>query len=347
MIVPLKTAITASPFLRKKGLLCAGKNRMIVPGIRTVRFGSGRLQIRFRKFLCGFGRESLMGLTTWLLDHSKYLALVLGVAAGFPLVLVRRKRLEIKTAGGALLLSFFFTVLSLAATMLLAALESLLAGNTPNIGAVSVMGVYLFAPFGVLAAAKVCKWKKEDAFDLYTLYALPSLFLMRINCLISGCCIGRLIGSSGLRWPTREAEMGLYVVLFIILLLREKEPRDAFSLPDALLRRVPVPHRMVPARGRRDPAAPQPPVGGAHRGGRVRVVYREQEKGGRPKETLNQRIQAHSNTRCRYVQERNEESFLPGPDDCHDRHQADRNATESGGGKREYRCDGADRRIFR
>ncbi len=171
-----------------------------------------------------------MNLTSWLLNHSKYLALVLGVAAGFPLVLVRRNRLGIKNAGCALLLSVYFTFLSLTATMLLAVLESLLAGNKPNIGAVSVMGVYLFAPFGVLAAAKVCKWKKEDAFDVYALYAIPSLFLMRINCLVSGCCLGKKIGSSTLRFPTREMEMGFYVVLFILFLLREKDEKQRGTL---------------------------------------------------------------------------------------------------------------------
>ena len=171
-----------------------------------------------------------MKIATWLLAHSKYLALVLGVAAGFPLILVRRNRLGLKNAGGALLVSIYFTVLSLAATMLLAVIEALLSGSTPNLGAVSVMGVYLFAPFGILAAAKVFRWKKEDAFDLYALYAVPSLFLMRINCLISGCCLGKHIGSSSLRFPTREMEMGLYAVLFSLFLLRDKDKNQRGTL---------------------------------------------------------------------------------------------------------------------
>ena len=170
-----------------------------------------------------------MDILDFIRDHSKYIALAVGIAVGFPLMAVRRERLKI-SVGVAFLLSVSFTVLSLAATMLLAMIEALLSGETPSIGAVSVMGVYLFAAPAVFIATKLFRWKIEDAFDLYAIYALPSLFLMRINCLIAGCCLGRNIGSTGLRWPTREVELGVYTVLFFLLLLREKDKTQRGTL---------------------------------------------------------------------------------------------------------------------
>jgi prolipoprotein diacylglyceryltransferase len=58
--------------------------------------------------------------------------------------------------------------------------------------------------------------------DLLALYAVPSLFLQRVCCLIAGCCQGNLIPGTEMRWPTRELELVFYVLLFVYFLRKEK-----------------------------------------------------------------------------------------------------------------------------
>ena len=50
-------------------------------------------------------------------------------------------------------------------------------------------------------------------FDSLAYYFTISLFFVRCNCLISGCCGGKEIFSTGLHWPTREAELIFYILV--------------------------------------------------------------------------------------------------------------------------------------
>lgn len=170
----------------------------------------------------------------WFYDNSKYFAVVLGLLAGFPLVRQRCSRLDLTDwPGGAVLLCAAFSVFSVISAILFAILEQALRGETISIGAISTYGVYFICPVMILLLSRLLHWDGRRMLDIYALYALPSLFLLRINCLICGCCGGRPIGNTGLYWFTREAEMVFYAVVMIVLLRREKRgvaPGTAFPL---------------------------------------------------------------------------------------------------------------------
>ena len=55
-----------------------------------------------------------------------------------------------------------------------------------------------------------------DVFDVFTICLVFTLMCARLNCMISGCCLGAHIpieGLTHLRFPTRELELLFYVLL--------------------------------------------------------------------------------------------------------------------------------------
>lgn len=83
-------------------------------------------------------------------------------------------------------------------------------------GAMSIFGAVFFMPLGYFLGAKLFKRPVADVFDVFAVPMIFTLFCSRINCLVSGCCIGLQIPGTSLRWPTREAEMLFYLVFLAI-----------------------------------------------------------------------------------------------------------------------------------
>lgn len=166
------------------------------------------------------GRSAVLEMIS---DYTKYIALFLGIAAGLPIVWQRRKLLGQKNILQVILICLAFSVCSTVSAMVFAGVEGVISGEGFGMGAVSTYGVYLICPFMLAVLAKVLKIKMSDMFGVFALYALPSLFFLRCNCLISGCCTGKEIFDTGLNWPTREAELVFYTVMLIVLLKREKK----------------------------------------------------------------------------------------------------------------------------
>lgn len=155
-------------------------------------------------------------------EYSKYLTVLLGFLAGYPLVWRRKETLGLKKGWQAVLLCICFSACSVLSALVFATLEGLLGGEGLRFGEISTYGVYLFCPIVIFLTVRATERDGGRWMDVFALYALPSLFLMRCNCLFSGCCGGRAIGQTGLFWPTREAEMVFYAVMFLVLLRREK-----------------------------------------------------------------------------------------------------------------------------
>ena len=58
----------------------------------------------------------------------------------------------------------------------------------------------------------------RQVFDIFTICVICTLLCARFNCILSGCCLGKMIpGSESIRWPTRELEILFYLVLFLCL----------------------------------------------------------------------------------------------------------------------------------
>ena len=114
----------------------------------------------------------------------------------------------------AVALSVAHVVIGVCAVSLFAFLED---PNGYSFGVQSLFGGVFFMPLVYWAWAKFTKRGYHEVFDIFAVCMIFTLMCARMNCLFSGCCIGKFIpGTDGLRWPTREAELVFYIVLLII-----------------------------------------------------------------------------------------------------------------------------------
>ena len=150
-----------------------------------------------------------MALLTWLSDHA--LILLLGCGTLFNVYWLHRcrERLHLRWLS-VLLLSVLHTVLGVLSVKVFALLET---GDFSNMSLFS--GVF-FMPLFYWGVAKLAKQKTADVFDVFTICLVFTLMCARLNCIISGCCLGAHIpieGLTHLRFPTRELELLFYVLL--------------------------------------------------------------------------------------------------------------------------------------
>lgn len=150
-----------------------------------------------------------MELFTWLTDHA--LILLLGCGTLFNVYWLHRcrERLHLRWPS-VLLLSVLHTVLGVLSVKVFALFET---GNFSNM---SLFGGVFFMPLFYWGVAKLAKQKAADVFDVFTICLVFTLMCARLNCIISGCCLGAHIpieGLTHLRFPTRELELLFYVIL--------------------------------------------------------------------------------------------------------------------------------------
>lgn len=150
-----------------------------------------------------------MALLTWLSDHA--LILLLGCGTLFNVYWLHRcrERLHLRWPS-VLLLSVLHTVLGVLSVKVFALFET---GDFSNM---SLFGGVFFMPLFYWVVAKLSKQKAADVFDVFTICLVFTLMCARLNCIISGCCLGAHIpieGLTHLRFPTRELELLFYVIL--------------------------------------------------------------------------------------------------------------------------------------
>ena len=150
-----------------------------------------------------------MALLTWLSDHA--LILLLGCGTLFNVYWLHRcrERLHLRWLS-VLLLSVLHTVLGVLSVKVFALFET---GNFSNM---SLFGGVFFMPLFYWGVAKLTKQKAADVFDVFTICLVFTLMCARLNCIITGCCLGAHIPIQGLehlRFPTRELELIFYVIL--------------------------------------------------------------------------------------------------------------------------------------
>ena len=154
-----------------------------------------------------------MGLVTWLSDHS--LAVLLTVSAAFTYWWLWRcrERLQLEHRLAALALAVGHIFIGLFSVKAFAVLEAFDMGAMGNM---SLFGGVFFMPLFYWGVAKLAKQKTADVFDVFTICLVFTLMCARLNCMISGCCLGAHIpieGLTHLRFPTRELELLFYVLL--------------------------------------------------------------------------------------------------------------------------------------
>ena len=150
-------------------------------------------------------------------DDKMILILLLSAGAVFTAVwlVLLRKRLDMPWYA-AIPLAILSTVYGVLTAKVFAFLES--GFNTDSFGNMRLFGVVFFMPLAYWLGAKLSKRSYREVFDVFTPCIIFTVMCARINCIVSGCCIGLPIpGMNGVRFPTREAEILCYIILLICL----------------------------------------------------------------------------------------------------------------------------------
>lgn len=150
-------------------------------------------------------------------DDKMILILLLSAGAVFTAVwlVLLRKRLDMPWYA-AIPLAILSTVYGVLTAKVFAFLES--GFNTDSLGNMSLFGGVFFMPLAYWLGAKLSKRSYREVFDVFTPCMIFTVMCARINCIVSGCCIGLPIpGMNGVRFPTREAEILFYIILLICL----------------------------------------------------------------------------------------------------------------------------------
>ena len=151
----------------------------------------------------------------WLADNSLILLLSLGTVFTFVWLLVLKDRLRVKWYA-ALVLSVLHTVFGVLSVKLFAIIEGF--GDPDAVGNMSLFGGIFFMPLVYFLGSRITKRSTSQVFDIFTPCMIFTVMCARVNCIVSGCCLGLYIpGTEHIRWPTRELEIILYAVLLLIL----------------------------------------------------------------------------------------------------------------------------------
>lgn len=157
----------------------------------------------------------MSSISDWLSGHSLLLLLSAGTLFSFLWLMQFRGRLNMKWYA-ALPIAICHTLVGVVCVKAFAFMET--GFNTDSLGNMSLFGGVFFMPLLYLAGAKLTKRKAADVCDAFTGCMILTVMCARVNCILSGCCGGKLLPwSTSLRWPTREAEILFYIVLLLLL----------------------------------------------------------------------------------------------------------------------------------
>ena len=84
----------------------------------------------------------------------------------------------------------------------------------------SLYGGLFFLPAVYIVGALTTKRDVRDVVDVFSVCTLITVLFARLNCFIAGCCLGNYIQGTQSRWPTREFEVVLYLVLLYVFVYR-------------------------------------------------------------------------------------------------------------------------------
>ena len=173
-------------------------------------------------------------LIRWITGHPLIMCIGFGVALMSMWWLKFQKKLRMKWYW-APILSVLYFVVSLALVRFWGLLE---AGFDPTKAAsMRVYGANFCLPWIAYLGAKLTKRNPALVVDIMSVCGMIGLFVVRLNCLIAGCCKGVLIFDHGsVRWPLVEIEMILCIILCFYYWQRVyKQKTKGLSYPITIL----------------------------------------------------------------------------------------------------------------
>ena len=156
-------------------------------------------------------------MTNFIKTHSLTVLLVVAAVLTFDWLMQCRKQLNAKWYF-LLPAAVLHVLFGVAAVKLFALAEA--GFDASKAGSMSLFGAFALMPAAYFIGAKLTKRSAAVVFDVFTVPLAATLLLARINCTIAGCCLGKLIPGTEIRWPTRELEIVFYIVFIISVISR-------------------------------------------------------------------------------------------------------------------------------
>lgn len=153
----------------------------------------------------------------WIKGHTLIVLLIIAAVFTFDWLIQCRKQLRIKWYA-ALLLTILHVAYGVMSVKLFALAEA--GFNAEKAGNLSLFGAIFLMPLAYYLGAKLFRRSVSTVFDVFTIPLVLTLFCARINCTITGCCLGKIIPGTQMRWPTREAELLFYAVFLAFVISR-------------------------------------------------------------------------------------------------------------------------------
>lgn len=142
--------------------------------------------------------------------------ILIGAVAMYGSMLLIRKKFGF-TLLKILVLTVLLTVAGVISVLLMFFIEN------GKFGGVSFFGAVFFVPLLLFPISKITKTKYSDYLDISAPCIAVMLAIMKINCLLSGCCAGRVLGTalngSVIRFPSQLCEMAAAVIIAIVTVL--------------------------------------------------------------------------------------------------------------------------------
>ena len=161
-------------------------------------------------------------------DNSVYIVVVLSIILGFIYLNKRKNELGVNSFI-VFIVSLLHAVFFLLSCKILVYIEYGIVNRFSNLpefvidGGYSFFGNIYIMPIFYSILALILKKDIKKILDIGTPAILISAFCARINCFISGCCLGIEIYNTGLRFPTRLIELLCYTGIFIYILYKQRK----------------------------------------------------------------------------------------------------------------------------
>ena len=155
---------------------------------------------------------------------SRIAVIVLGAAAMFVTMILRKKDFPQVAIWKMLVLNLWLTITGVAGTMILAYIESGKFGGTSFYGAIFAVPI-------LIMPAMLMKISYLDILNLCAPAECAMLIVMRFDCLDKGCCFGRYLPRLEFQFPSQIVEMIAAAAVMVTLIGMHKKDRNTQLYP--------------------------------------------------------------------------------------------------------------------
>lgn len=160
-------------------------------------------------------------MVEFIVEHRLALCVLLGIITGIPIIWNRREKLGITKKWQAVPVSIVFQLTSVVTTTLFARFEGLLFPASDR--KLAMYGIFFLTTPAIMLFAKLFKRDGLKALDVLAVYGSVAMMFMRLDCSFAHCCDGYAIAGTSFYWPTAQAELVFFLIMYFVLLKREKQ----------------------------------------------------------------------------------------------------------------------------